>query len=294
MNIPTIESLINPTLEALRELGGTARKADISRIVATKMQLSNEQLTLRYPSGSTTYFTNRMNSVRVYLLRDNLISQPQIGTWQLTEKGWTVEGNDISSFDTTEMRSRKKRAKPKPSNKVNDTQTVPKVSPLSLDELIASHSDWREQLLDTLRQLPPQRFERFFRRILEASSLRDIEFMRNDENILEGVATRGGGLMSQTRVIFRCARHNRQLPSEDITDFHREVTMSRAVQGMLIALGGFTKVAETEAKRLSTPVLDLIDGDALVSTLKDLGLGTKSEIVQVERITIDPDFFHNI
>ena len=70
--------------------------------------------------------------------------------------------------------------------------------------------------------------------------------------------------------------------------------MSRAVQGMLIALGGFTNVAETEAKRLNTPVLDLIDGEALVSILKGLGMGIKSEIVQVERITIDPDFFHNI
>ena len=83
-SLPEIDALIQPTLEALRELGGTARKADISDRVSAKMNLSPEQLALKTPSGAA-HFSLRMDSVRLRLLSEALISQPKRGTWQLTE-----------------------------------------------------------------------------------------------------------------------------------------------------------------------------------------------------------------
>ncbi len=42
--LPPFQAMINPTLEALRELGDVCKKADIGPIVANKMQLADEQV----------------------------------------------------------------------------------------------------------------------------------------------------------------------------------------------------------------------------------------------------------
>ena len=292
--LPAVELLIHPALEALRELGGTARKADVSKLVSEKLRLTDEQMELRYPSGSTL-FGIRMNNVRLFLLKENLISQPRAGTWQLTEKGWSTEEFDVTNANLSGLHRRKRIAKRQSPATTSESQTQPESSQLiSLDDLIAGHSNWHEQMLNALRMMPPERFERFLRLILQSSSLRQINVIRSDEGVCEGMAVAGGGLMAQTRVSFRCARTNRQLTSEDVSDFRREVSMSRALQGILIALGGFTNVAESEARRNTTPQLELINGDKLVHTMKELGLGLKSEIVRVERVVMDSDFFDTL
>lgn len=185
-----------------------------------------------------------------------------------------------------------------PSEDVKPPEVQPdpiKSSPISpIESIISSYSYWKDELLDTLRQMPSKRFARFIRQILQKSGLSKIEVIRSDDSTCEGIAEMGGGLMSPTRVHFRCLRGNRQIISEDVINFRREVGMSRAVQGMLIALGEFTKEAEREAERISSPMIDLIGGENLAAKLKELEFGVKSEIVRVERVTVDAEFFNSI
>ena len=207
---------------------------------------------------------------------------------------WEGVLDDSDAIDEPAPPRRKRRPKRQHAVDLGETSIQPNAPLISLDDLIQSHSDWREEMLVALRQLPPERFERFLLIILQASGLHQIEVMRSDDSVCEGMAVTGGGLMSQTRVSFRCERASPQLVSEDVVNFRRDVNTARAVKGMFIALGQFTNVATAEAQRLANPPLELIHGDMLVNTLKEMGLGLKSEIVRVERVVVDSQYFDEL
>ena len=70
--------------------------------------------------------------------------------------------------------------------------------------------------------------------------------------------------------------------------------IGRADKGLLITTGNFTKDAMKEATRDGAPAIDLVDGDQLMDKLKELGLGVKTEKIEVEKVTVDRDWFLNI
>jgi restriction system protein len=46
-----------------------------------------------------------------------------------------------------------------------------------------------------------------------------------------------------------------------------------------------------EATRDGAPAIDLIDGDLLIDKLKELGLGVKTEKIEIEQVSINSDWF---
>jgi restriction system protein len=70
--------------------------------------------------------------------------------------------------------------------------------------------------------------------------------------------------------------------------------VGRADKGLLITTGNFTKDAMREATRDGAPAIDLIDGDLLLDKLKELGLGVRTEKIEVEQVTVDRDWFLSI
>ena len=68
--------------------------------------------------------------------------------------------------------------------------------------------------------------------------------------------------------------------------------VGRTEKGLLITTGTFTADAKREATRDGAPVLDLIDGEALCSLLKEQELGVTTELV--EAVRVDEDWFSNI
>ncbi len=49
-----------------------------------------------------------------------------------------------------------------------------------------------------------------------------------------------------------------------------------------------------EATRDGAPAIDLIDGDQLVEKLRELALGVKTEKVQIEKVSIDKNWFTSL
>jgi restriction system protein len=66
----------------------------------------------------------------------------------------------------------------------------------------------------------------------------------------------------------------------------------RADKGLFITTGSFTREAIREATRDGASPIDLVDGEQLADKLKELGLGTKT--LMVEEVTIDTDWFKAI
>ena len=70
--------------------------------------------------------------------------------------------------------------------------------------------------------------------------------------------------------------------------------VGRADKGLLITTGNFTQDAVREATRDGAPAIDLIDGDLLLDKLKELGLGVETKMIQVEKVTVDRDWFASV
>ncbi len=107
---------------------------------------------------------------------------------------------------------------------------------------------------------------------------------------IDGVGVLKIGLLS-FQVFFQCKQYVGSVGSSAIRDF-RGAMVGRTDKGLLITTGTFTREAKKEATRDGDPALDLIDGYQLCTLLKDLGLGVKTQMVEV--IDINESWFRHL
>jgi len=92
------------------------------------------------------------------------------------------------------------------------------------------------------------------------------------------------------QVLFQCKRWKGSVSSEVVRNF-RGAMQGRADKGLIITTGTFTAEARKEATRDGAPAIDLIDGETLCGSMKDLGLGVHVKVIQVEEVSLDDEFF---
>lgn len=94
--VPTFDKMMNPLVQALRNLGGRASIEEIASEVAALMRLSDEQLgVLHNPERSSqTEFEYRLAWTRTYLGKAGILENVARGVWALTKKGQEVERLD--------------------------------------------------------------------------------------------------------------------------------------------------------------------------------------------------------
>jgi restriction system protein len=108
---------MNPVLEALKELGGSAKPAEVCSYIAEKLQLSEEELSKQNKEGGSS-FENQVAWVRFYLVKAGYIDSSKYGVWKLTEKGHAVnelsedEINQIKRIVLAQIRGRKQEKSP--------------------------------------------------------------------------------------------------------------------------------------------------------------------------------------
>ena len=176
---------------------------------------------------------------------------------------------------------------------VDDDLQTGSEAPVDPEELIASLAGWRDQLTDTLEQMPGDNFQRLILRLLEKDGVTGIDISSANDKI-EGNGIFGGGGFLSFRVSFRCIRGGGRISSAEVEDFRREVTVGRADKGLLITTGKFTQEAVLKAASERAPEILLIDGQELIEKLKVLRLGVRTEQVLVERVIIDGEWFAEI
>jgi restriction system protein len=153
---------------------------------------------------------------------------------------------------------------------------------------------WQEDLLETLMKMEPTAFERLIQRFLRESGFIQVEVTgRSGDGGIDGRGImRLGGLLS-FHVIFQCKRWQGAVGASQVRDF-RGAMVGRADKGLLVTTGTFTKDAVREATRDGAPAIDLIDGDQLVEKLRELALGVKTEKIQVEKVSVDKNWFASL
>lgn len=272
------DDLMNPVLQALRELGGSGTNEEINNRVAEIVQIPSEQVEILHnPSkGGMTELEYRLMWTRTYLKKYGVIDNSSRGVWSITPKGMKVE-------------------------RVNEKEVVKVVRNLMRKEKETQIEDeadrkieWQEELLEIIQKMSPDSFERLIQRLLRESGFIQVEVTgRTGDGGIDGHGIlRLGGLIS-FNVIFQCKKWQNSVGASQVRDF-RGAMVGRADKGLLITTGTFTKDAVKEATRDGAPAIDLVDGDQLVEKLKQLSLGVKTRKVEIEQVEIDKDFFKNL
>lgn len=81
--LPAKKDLVDATLEVLTEVGGTVSTKTINRLVAEKLQISEETLMIEDENGCGTAYEYRMRWIRTELKQKKIIANPKRGEWKL-------------------------------------------------------------------------------------------------------------------------------------------------------------------------------------------------------------------
>ena len=283
LKIPTYDSMMNPLLQALRSLGGSGTIEEIDGKVAEIMNLSDEQLeVLQDPDkGSRTKFEYRLAWTRTYLKNYGLLENSSRGVWALTSVGRKTEKVDEKEVVKTVREKQKEERTSEHIETVGDDE--PEIT-----------ETWRDQVLNKLLELEPSAFERLIQRLLRESGFVQVQVTgKSGDGGIDGKGIMKLGGLLGFHVIFQCKRYKGSVSPSQIRDF-RGAMVGRADKGLFVTTGLFSKDAIKEASRDGASPIDLIDGDLLVDKLKEFGLGISTKIIEVEKISIDQDWFDSL
>lgn len=274
------DDLMNPVIQALKQLGGSGTNEEINNRVAEIVGIPSPELeVLHNPNkGGMTEIEYRLMWTRTYLKKYGIIDNSARGVWALTAKG-----NQVDSVDEKDVirLGREQLKKDKETEVVSEEQPDRRV-------------EWQEELLGTILELPPSTFERLVQRLLRESGFIQVEVTgRTGDGGIDGNGVlRLGGFLG-FRVVFQAKRWKGAVGASQVRDF-RGAMVGRADKGLLITTGTFTKEAIREANREGAPAIDLVDGDQLVEKLKQLSLGVQTRKIEIEQITINHDWFQSL
>ena len=283
MAVPTYDRLFQPLLDALHSLGGSASITEQEDRVAELLKLSDEDIA-EIHRGNRSKFSYRLAWAR-NLKRFGILENSARGVWALTPEGLLTRSVDrevvrkhVLSLD-----------RPSESQSKQDHGKSTESPTSELEEM-----SWEDDLLETLKQMPPDAFERLCQRLLRESGFIQVEVTgKSGDGGIDGRGVvRIGGLLS-FHVIFQCKRYQGSVSSPTVRDF-RGAMVGRADKGLLITTGSFTKDAKQEAQRDGAPPIDLIDGEALAQKIKELRIGVEVRTKMIEEVVIDKQFFSKL
>ena len=279
--VPTFDELMNPTLQALKRLGGSASIDELVPEIVRLLELPQELADVPHGTTGRTELEYRSAWARTYLRKAGLIENSERGIWALTPVGsqtQSVDGRQIAREVAKQFQTER-------------TDSGESGEPPAADEAEAAIT-WQDKLLSVLQAMDPIAFERLCQRILRESGFIEVEVTRRSgDGGIDGYGTiRIGGLIS-FNVLFQSKRYKGNIGPDIVRDF-RGAMVGRADKGVIISTGGFTLEARREATRDGAPPLDLIDGRLLAEKLKELKLGVKTNLV--EHVEVVEDWFRSI
>jgi restriction system protein len=288
MAVPKYSELFNPTLTAVKQLGGSATVAELNQQVAKLLHLSDEEIAEPHVHGTSTKLQYRVAWARSYLKAYGLLSNSVRGVWSVTPSGNNTKSVDPAHVTRVVRDSHKGR--PQTNGSPSGAQEFGEVD---TDKIEGDLEDsWREKLSSILIALPPAAFERLCQRLLRESGFVQVTVTgKSGDGGIDGVGiVRIGGLLGFP-ILFQCKRYAGSVSAGTIRDF-RGAMIGRADRGLVITTGTFSRDARTEATRDGAPPIDLVDGEELMDKLRELRLGV--DVKLIEEVSVIHEWFDTL
>jgi restriction system protein len=263
---------MGPILDALRELGGSGKPREVSDLIAERQGLSDKKLEETLKSGQTRFY-NQVHWARQYLVWEGFLDGSTRGVWALTPPGYKAK-LDTAAAHKLFLKWVKFHAS---TRKKVDEERVEGAVPMEAE--VAAETDHKFLLLDLLRKVTPEGFERICARLLRESGFEKVTVTGGpkDEGI-DGLGILQVNPFVSFKVLFQCKRYKGSVSRAQVGDF-RNAMLGRADKGIIITTGTFTADARREADRDGAPPVELVDGEKLVEMFERVNLGLKQRVV---------------
>ena len=276
---PEFIRFFHPIITVLRKLGGTGTASEIvdqSIEVAEVTEAEQEAVN----KNGQSRIENQVHWARQYLVWAGFLDSSQRGIWSLTEKGRKSDISEINALDLFKTVHKSVVA----ARKARKQETPDDEEPVPEDVEIQDH---RMRLLDIIKLLPPEGFERLSQRLLRESGFQQVTVTgKSGDGGIDGIGTLKVNPFVSFNVLFQCKRYQHTVTPSQVRDF-RGAMMGRADKGIIITTGTFTLEAKREARRDGVPPIELVDGDALVDMFETLEIGLKPK----RTFDVDEHFF---
>ncbi|WP_219642918.1 restriction endonuclease [Cohnella sp. CFH 77786] len=250
MTMPGQTEMEVPLLQVLVSLGGKGKPQEIYQLMTEKFSsLTQDDLEEKIDSGGNKW-TNRIQWVRMKLIKKGDMHNPQRGVWEITNQG----RNRINS--------------------ANVTWEVTQRPSTNLVELYDTYEEeFKAQLLEKLYELTPRQFEEFGKKLLQAYGFINLSVTKTSKDGgIDGFGKLKIGLASMN-VAFQCKRwQGNNVGSKEIQQF-RGAIQGKYEQGIFFATSDFTETARDLSFQQGAVPIVLLNGDSIVQMMIEKGLG---------------------
>jgi restriction system protein len=271
---------LGPVLEALRALGGSGKPREVCDYIADQFRVSDKKLDETLKSGQTRYY-NQVHWARQYLVWEGLLDGSTHGVWALTQLGYETELDETAS-----RRIVAKWVSVHAAARRTTSDQEPEATSIVEPE-IAEEQDHKFLLLELLKKVSPEGFERVCARLLRESGFERVTVTgRPKDGGIDGIGILQINAFVSFKVLFQCKRYRGSVSRAQVGDF-RNAMIGRADKGIIITTGTFTTDARREADREGAPPVELVDGEKLVGMFERVKLGLREKTI----FEVDHAFF---
>jgi restriction system protein len=277
---PQFIRFFRPILKILAESGGAGTPSEIVDRSLEMAGVSESEQEAVNKSGQSRV-KNQVHWARQYLVWEGYLDSSKRGVWTLTDKGRSVNLDALNPLEIfKDVQTRVVGAK-----KAGVKENASGEETLPDDVEIQDH---RTGLLDLIKSLPPDGFERLSQRLLRESGFQHVTVTgRSGDGGIDGIGTLQINAFVSFSVLFQCKRYQGTVTPSQVRDF-RGAMMGRTDKGIIITTGSFTLEAKKEARRDGVPPIELVDGDTLVDMFEKLELGlTPKRTYQIDQKFFD-------
>jgi restriction system protein len=298
MSVPDFQSFFKPLLDLA--IDGKVHSIQQARdYINGVFKLSDEDMKEALPSGNQTRFDNRVAWAKSYFIQAKILSSPQRGYFEITDRGKElhhqghkrIDKKVLSQYPEFVEFSTSKPGKPHDDQKdIGEDSTPEEVLQQSY---VAIRNDLAASMLLKIKENTPKFFENLVVDLMVAMGYGG---SRIDAGKSVGQSGDEGidGIIKEDRlgldvIYLQAKRWEGSVGRPEIQKFVGALHGQRAKKGVFITTGKFTENAR-EYVRTIDPKVILIDGRNLAEFMIDFNLGT-STTASYEVKKIDTDYF---
>jgi len=305
MAVPDFQSFFKPLLDIAAD-GKEHSIREAREIIAQKMELSQEDLEEKLPSGTQRTFDNRVAWAKSYFVQAKVLETPKRGHFKITERGRALyqEGHDridikilnrypeFLEFHAPQKTEKEETISTKTTTTLEDQSSTPEE--VLQKAYVSIRNELASQLLEKVKSNTPKFFEDLVVDLMVAmgyggSRLDAGESLGRSGD--EGI----DGIIKEDRlgldvIYLQAKRWDGNVGRPELQKFVGALHGKRAKKGVFITTGHFSKEAIYYVKTIDPRVI-LIDGKRLTQSMIDFNLGTTTSTTY-EIKKIDTDYFH--
>ena len=206
---PRYTELMQPTFEALRQMGGSGTNEEIYHLIIQNLMLSDDIINEMHPGSTTqTELNYQLAWARTYLKKYGAISRSCRSVWAITPNFLRIDAVDPKDIDKTVRNANRIGA-----SSVGQSSDEPEDEGVESEEI----RPWRGRLSKILMGMDPFGFERLAQRLLRECGFSQVNVTtRTRDGGIDGTGKlKINGFLS-FNVAFQCKRYSGAVGAPEI------------------------------------------------------------------------------